>query len=272
MQPLSSERGSVPILAALSICILSAFAAGVTRVGEARTQGVELQNAVDAAALAIAEDCAAATCTPASATAIAEPLLDATAADGAAGLDAVDLDLAGRTVTVSASSLDGTGATATATAGWNAATHLDVCDYANLVTAETTGGVVLRFNAAGAHPNKPCPGPAGLGGNEHVHEWFDYASKAVLCVLTGAAFEDAPCTYEVMRTYIGQPLYLPLFTVRHNGKWDFTGFRPMTLTGFRVGTDWSYPPTAPPCTGTYRCISGVLGQTPAQAAGVRLMS
>lgn len=89
----------------LSLVVLIGMVAFAVDVGALYQERRELQNGADAAAVAIAEDCArnSQPCTNAVAMITAESFADANAGDGAASVDTVNLDVGARTVSVAVS-------------------------------------------------------------------------------------------------------------------------------------------------------------------------
>ncbi|MGI9648241.1 MAG: pilus assembly protein TadG-related protein, partial [Acidimicrobiia bacterium] len=105
-----SDSGATIVFAAIilvALLALTAFAVDFGRMWEERRQ---LQNGADAAALAIAADCAAGLCGAGyDEYAVAEVYVDANARDGRALASNVELDLAARTVTVYDATEDASG-------------------------------------------------------------------------------------------------------------------------------------------------------------------
>jgi hypothetical protein len=95
------ESGAVLIFVAISLVVLLGSVAMSVDFGRMYSERRELQNGADAAALAVAQDCAAGDCGGAySPYPIAEEYADANASDGLAWVNDIDLDLAAQTVTV----------------------------------------------------------------------------------------------------------------------------------------------------------------------------
>jgi Flp pilus assembly protein TadG len=80
MRPLTGERGAIAVLVAFSLVALMGFGAIVVDAGALYRERRELQNGADAAALAVASDCAAAGC--GAFTTTADTFADANADDG----------------------------------------------------------------------------------------------------------------------------------------------------------------------------------------------
>ncbi|MCL1594165.1 MAG: Tad domain-containing protein [Actinomycetia bacterium] len=85
------ESGAVLVFVAISIVMLFGFTAFAIDFGRIYSERRELQNGADAAALAVAFDCASGDCGASNAT--AETYADGNASDGRAAVDALDIDL-----------------------------------------------------------------------------------------------------------------------------------------------------------------------------------
>lgn len=115
MRRLTAERGATAVLVAIVMTVLLGFVGLVVDVGAVYVERRELQNGADAAALALAIECAGAPdpCTSAGARPVAEELLDRNASDGESHLTGTRIDDDAGRVTVWARSKDaGTGALA----------------------------------------------------------------------------------------------------------------------------------------------------------------
>jgi Flp pilus assembly protein TadG len=108
MRRLSDDRGATAVVVAITLAMLFGFAGFAVDVGALYQERRELQVGAEAGALAIAEDCGlgVAPCDTGYATGTAQGYADSNATDGLAGVDGVDLNLAGQTVTVYTSTVD----------------------------------------------------------------------------------------------------------------------------------------------------------------------
>jgi len=97
------EGGAVIVFVAIGMVMLIGFVAITVDFGRIYSERRELQNGADAAALAVAQDCAFGNCGGGyDPYPVAEQYADANASDGLAAVDQVDLDLAAQQVTVAA--------------------------------------------------------------------------------------------------------------------------------------------------------------------------
>jgi Flp pilus assembly protein TadG len=93
-----SEEGVVLVLVAVSMVVLLGAVALTVDVGRIYQERRELQNGADAAALAVAHDCASGDCGTSQTT--ADLYADANATDGSAGVESVSIDSGAKKVTV----------------------------------------------------------------------------------------------------------------------------------------------------------------------------
>ncbi|GAA4026495.1 hypothetical protein GCM10023063_04180 [Arthrobacter methylotrophus] len=106
------ERGAIAVLVALSLVLLLGFAALAVDVGMLYSEKAQVQNGSDAAALAVAQKCAANTSDPNCSTTsqIATDLANKNSNDGVGNIKSISLDLSNRKVTVTAGSRQAGGA------------------------------------------------------------------------------------------------------------------------------------------------------------------
>lgn len=99
----SSEHGAASVLVAILMVTLLGFAALAVDVGMLYAERAQLQNGADAAAIGIAQKCAADTADPecTSTSALARDLANGNAADGLSNMDSFTVDTANRKVTAS---------------------------------------------------------------------------------------------------------------------------------------------------------------------------
>ncbi|WP_022887199.1 pilus assembly protein TadG-related protein [Glaciibacter superstes] len=102
------ERGGMAVIVALAMVALLAAVAVTVDVGAIYAERAQLQNGADAAALAIAEDCAGGACGDPTAT--AQDLADSNANDDAATIEAVDFPATGAVHVTTSTREDGSNA------------------------------------------------------------------------------------------------------------------------------------------------------------------
>ncbi len=109
MRRLTGDQGLATVTVAITVTVLVGMLAFAIDVGALYAERRELQSGADAAALAIANQCAEGdlACNHLSAPSVAAAYADTNAKDGAHGVDSVDLDLLGQTVSVVTSTVDG---------------------------------------------------------------------------------------------------------------------------------------------------------------------
>lgn len=113
MRRLRADEGVVGVIVAITLVVMLGMAGFAVDAGALYQERRELRNGADAAALAIAEDCALGigSCDTNSAAATAALFAAANAADGTSAVDSVALDLVAQTVAVATSTLDPSGST-----------------------------------------------------------------------------------------------------------------------------------------------------------------
>jgi hypothetical protein len=163
MPVITDERGAVAVFVAVCMTVLLGMGALVLDVGQLYVERLEVQNGADAAALAIAEDCARGLTACDDFATTADELADDNAGDGLANIDDVDLDLKKRTIAVTTSTatkdgdeiefgfarvlgFSGRTVTAHAEATWGIPRHVDAFPV-TISTSEYEAGqhVVLCF-------------------------------------------------------------------------------------------------------------------------------
>lgn len=290
------ERGATAITIAILLTVLLGMGAIVIDVGAIYQERRELQNGADAAALAIAEDCARGDCGTYGGT--AEQLADANALDDLASVDGVAIDLAGRTATVDTSTSDAEGGArilhwfapvlgndgstveASATARWfsiqsgrGVPLTFSRCEWETAMGAAPTfpsGEVALAFhdgNAAGS-----CnPGPAGqdLPGG---FGWLDTVAGACeLDVSVGRRYSSdpgaAPPRICDPADFIDREILVPVFEdvggSGQGGWFQIWGLATFKVTGMRLlmgNGAWTWGDIS-------LCSTGNSGQVPGPGGG-----
>ncbi|WP_437771273.1 Tad domain-containing protein [Arthrobacter sp. KNU40] len=106
------ERGAIAVLVAFLLVVLLGFAALAVDAGMLYSERAQVQNGSDAAALAVAQKCAASTSDPNCSTTspIASDIANKNANDGLNNIKSINLDLTNRKVTVTAGAQQAGGA------------------------------------------------------------------------------------------------------------------------------------------------------------------
>lgn len=285
---LRRERGASAVLFALLIVPLIGATAIAVDVGALYAERAQLQNGADAAALAVAADCADSSGCGSSA-AIAGQFADANAVDGAATtLEPTFPTSSSVTVTARTQQSDGTDAlphpfarvlgfdattvVAEATAEFGSPTAGNViplalayCEFSGVAQGVRT---LIQYDT-----NKPCKGPEGQpipGG----FGWLDQISgqcEAYVDLSTAWVGSDPGldppnnCT-SLFSTLEGTTILIPVYDGENNrngqnGKFEIYAFAAFRVTGWKfTGNGNSImnnpDPLAPACTGNCRGIQG----------------
>lgn len=269
------ERGAVAVMVALLLIALLGMAAYVVDVGAIYQERRELQNGADAAALAVAADCARGNCGAYGVT--AKTFADANADDDTSQVDGVTIDMTARTAKVDTSTIDTEGGSevpfrfapvlgesghhgnASATAQWGPTILavslplvLSQCEWDREVGSPDnlpSGQVTLTFHDG--DNAEPCNGPAGQdvpGG----FGWLDAAG----CTASPAVDEDGvwvgsnpgvspPKGCSPSDFPLGEPLLFPLFSDAEGqgqfARFNVVGYVAFEPTGYRLapGNTWN---------------------------------
>ncbi len=294
MQRLRDDRGAVAVLTALLLVPLLVCAALVVDIGASYVQRRQLQNAADAAALAIAQDCGKASCGDYSSTAAFFASNNVPNWDATPTTDRqVTTSFNGNSVTVRAAKLvnyafgpvigvDNNTVAAQATASWlspNGGTAIlpltiSRCSFDAQVAANagslagqtpTTMYLSKSANAGQCFPNSGNAVPGGFG-------WLMANAAACTATSTLAAqyvYSDpgnsvpSTCQTSNFTDQLGKTILLPLFdTVGGTGSnawYHLYGYAAFRLIGYNFAsqyTAYSPPDTQPPCSGSDRCLRG----------------
>lgn len=287
-----SERGGVSVLVALLLVVLLGAAAIAVDAGAMYSERAELQNGADAAALAIAQDCADGTCTSTMAT--AQLYADRNSKDNATNV--ADVQFTASSVTVDVASRDeaaGTGSLAlsfapvlgieettvgaTATAGWNTFPEsgtavlplaFSICAFNHA----SIGGVRL-FQTHGNGMPAPC---GGSGSPPGAFQWLDDPLNNCSAFVTIADDEPAQAgsdpgndisqaCKDLLPTLVGKKVLLPVYEDAdgsgQDATYDIKGWAGFILRGWRFPGS-QYPPTSIPgtqCPGPGSC-KGLIGE------------
>jgi Flp pilus assembly protein TadG len=287
---LRGERGASAVLVAVLVVPLLGFGALAVDVAAVYSEKQQLQNGADAAALAIAHDCADGACTE-SPDIVADDLTDANHEEvgSVRGAPVVDVDTAAAEVTVAnpgtqdhwlapVIGVDSTDVTATATVRWGGPSGgtavlplaFSWCEFAK----QTGGGLPSGTTARTIYFTKSSPSVAGTpdctGPSDNIvpggFAWLD--TDPGICGATteadGTVYSStgnsvpSPCTSTYIADLVGRTVLLPIFE-ESGGTGAHAWYRIYGYAAFRI-TGYSfaglYKTTPPPCSGSERCIRG----------------
>jgi Flp pilus assembly protein TadG len=261
---------------------LIGFSAIAVDVGAVYAQRARLQIAADAAALAIAGDCARGACGNMQGT--ASSLVAANASGATAGPP--KLSTAPLSVTVVGDrpathwfapviGVDSTDVRATATVAWGtpgAGTAVLPITFSYCEWLWQTGGgmpsgtTVRTINLTKSSGATTCTGPSrnivpGGFGYVDTDPGACSASSRIASTLTSKTGNSVPqaCSSTDFSGWIGQTVLLPLFddfgSTGNNAWYRVYGYAAFKLTGYYLGSS-QFQTSPQPCTGSARCITG----------------
>ncbi|MFC8597919.1 MULTISPECIES: pilus assembly protein TadG-related protein [unclassified Isoptericola] len=282
--PAAGERGAVAVMTALLMVVLIGFAAIAVDVAALWSERQQLQTAADAAALAVAQDCAAGTCGTPTTTARTLTTANAGAAATAAVVGAPPTP-GGGTVTVSTSGVsthwfapvlgvDESTVSARATASWggpSAGTAVlplafSWCEFQAQTGGGLPSGTTERTIFFTKSSGTSCTGPSGNvvpGGFGWltVNAGSCRTSSSVGEVLWSSPGESVPsgCTTTDFAAVQDQTVLLPLYdqagSSGSNAWYRLYGYAAFRLTGYHFVGQYSWS-AAGTCKGNVRCIQG----------------
>jgi Flp pilus assembly protein TadG len=274
-----AERGAAAVVLSLLMVPVLAFAAVAVDVGALYAERARLQIAADAAALAVAQDCARGACGDMVATASAM----VTANDGDADAAPPVLHSNPLSVTVRGSTpvqhwfapaigYDATAVSASATVAWGAPgagtavlpLTFSICSFSKQVggLSGTTPATILFTKTA----DDGCTGPSGNA----VPGGFAYLdTDPGKCQATSARNERSTsstgnsvpsvCTSADFSAWLGRVVLLPLYdaagSTGTNAWYHVYGYAAFKLTGYQLGSS-QYKTSPQPCSGNERCVAG----------------
>lgn len=276
MLRLNDDRGAVAVIIAILMVPLLGFAAISLDVAAMHAEKQQLQNGADAAALAIAQDCARDSCEAPAETAQTFATANSNSGTAAATLPSIPTAATGRVTVENAAvrqhwfapvlGIDESEITVQASAGWGAPTggtavlpltislcHLYHGDIGGL-PSWTVERVIMPADNVGGCEMGEREIPGGFG-------WLETDTGGACHATTrigdraGSEPGNTPkrCDLSAIRN---QSVLLPLYTDRggmgRNGWYEVYGYAAFTVTGYYFsGQSWN-----PPCRGSDRCISG----------------
>ena len=278
---LGEERGVSAVLLSLLLVPMLGFAAIAVDIGALYAERAKLQVAADAAALAVAQDCARGACGDMQATAsgmVTANVGEATAAPPELASDPLSVTVRGRTPKehwfAPVIGHDSTAVRASATVAWGAPgagtavlpLTFSWCEFEQ----QTGGGVPSGTTVHTIHFTKTsntvgCTGPSENivpGGFAYLdtpsgkceaasaREQRSYSS-------TGNAVPSV-CQPTYLASWVGKTVLLPLFddsgASGNNAWYHVFGYAAFKITGFHLGGQFSTTPQ--PCNGNDRCVAG----------------
>jgi hypothetical protein len=289
----SGEDGAVAVLVGILSLVLFGMAALVIDVGAMYAERRQLQNGADAAALAVALECAKGRpCGPGINGGLALQYANSNANDGEANLDNVTPDVGIQVVNVGLSTLN------------DGATALPPV-FGELVTPDGYDGATIRADATArwGGPFRTRAVPLGIGRGEFdamtdggtryattpfpdegttiffdtpddgTARAFGWVRPATGCEVTLQVGElrdidplDSPlplgtgCTAGMLDDFIdsGEPITVPIYSRAGGLSTDsvIDGFAAFVLTGYRLGGTGKWKSPNPPCGPSEACIQG----------------
>jgi Flp pilus assembly protein TadG len=278
---LAQERGAAAVLVALLLVPMLGFTAIAVDIGAVYAERARLQVAADAAALAVAQDCARGSCGDMLATATA--LVAANDADVSTAPPV--LSQAPTKVTVTGGKptrhwfapvigIESTQVSASATVAWGAPgagtavlpLTFSWCEFSQ----QTHGGLPSSTTVRTIYFTKTsntvgCTGPSNLvvpGGFAYIDTdpGRCQATSALDNRMTSKTGNSVPsdCAPADFTAWIGKTVLLPLFDdsgqTGTNAWYRVFGYAAFRITGYMLGGQYKTSPQ--PCTGSARCITG----------------
>jgi Flp pilus assembly protein TadG len=277
---LHGERGATAVIFALLLVPMLGFAAIAVDIGALYADRAELQTAADAAAIAVAQDCARGNCGDMLATAttlVRQNLGPATASQPVLSNNPLSVSVTGSTPQkhwfAPVLGYDSTAVRASATVGWGGPSGgtavlpltFSWCSF----KAQTGGGLPSGTTTQLVYLTKStpdtCNGPSGLT----IPGGFGYLMSDTGTCLTTSALNGrstsstgntppSGCNNTHFSAYLNQTVLLPIFDesglTGSNGWYHVYGYAAFKLTGYFFGGQYASP--SKPCNGNARCISG----------------
>jgi Flp pilus assembly protein TadG len=278
---LAEERGASAVLVALLLVPMMGFTAIAVDIGKVYAERARLQVAADAAALAVAQDCARGNCgnmlaTASSLVAANDPAV--TTAPPVLSSSPTSVTVTGDKPTqhwfAPVIGIDSTTVSATATVAWGAPgagtavlpITFSWCEFSQ----QTHGGLPSSTTVRTVYFTKTsntvgCTGPSNLvvpGGFAYIDTdpGKCQATSAINNRMTSKTGNSVPssCAPADFSAWLGQTVLLPLFDdsglTGNNAWYRVFGYAAFRLTGYSLGGQ--YKTTPAPCGGNDRCLAG----------------
>ncbi|MGY1610111.1 MULTISPECIES: pilus assembly protein TadG-related protein [unclassified Geodermatophilus] len=279
---MAGEHGASAVLLVLLLVPMLGFTAIAVDVGALYAERARLQVAADAAALAVAADCAKGACGDMQAT--AQAMVDANLGDATA--DPPVLASNPNRVTVAGRAPqehwfapvighDATEVSATATVAWGGPSRgtavlpltFSWCEFSQQTGGGLPSGTTARtiYLTKSSDTPEDCTGPS----DNFVPGGFGYlVSDPGRCRASSAVDErsysstgntpPSGCSPQDFSAWLGRTVLLPIFDeyggTGSNAWYRVYGYAAFRLTGFHLGGQFSTDPK--PCGGSDRCVTG----------------
>jgi Flp pilus assembly protein TadG len=275
------ERGAAAVVLSLLMVPMLGFAAIAVDVGALYAERARLQVAADAAALAVAQDCARGACGDVVTTATAM----VAANDGRAGAAPPVLQTNPMRVTVHGRTpvqhwfapvlgYDATAVSASATVAWGGPERgtavlpltFSWCEFSQQTGGGMPSGTTVRtIYFTKTSGTVGCTGPS----NNTVPGGFAYLdTPPTACTAASARNQrtysstgntpPSTCSQAYLSSWVGKTVLLPLYDssgdTGSNAWYHVYGYAAFRITGYAFGGQFSTSPK--PCTGNDRCVTG----------------
>ncbi|WP_104524021.1 pilus assembly protein TadG-related protein [Blastococcus atacamensis] len=277
---LARQDGAAAVLVSLLLVPVLGFAAIAVDVGALYAERARLQVAADAAAIAVAQDCARGNCGDMLATATA--LLLANDPEGTAGQPVLGTDPISVTVTGSTPKdhwfapiigHESTGVSATATVGWGSPTGgtamlplaFSWCSFEKQTGGGLPSATTLQVIKLSKSDGTTCTGPSGNA----IPGGFGFVkTDAGGCEATSSVDEplqsdpgESPpqgCDAADFAALVGDTVLMPIYEryggTGTSGWYEVYGYAAFHLIGYHFTGQFKTEPK--PCNGNERCVSG----------------
>jgi Flp pilus assembly protein TadG len=277
---LAGDHGASAVIVALLMVPMLGFTAIAVDIGRMYAERARLQVAADAAALAVAQDCARGACGDMQATAsslVAANMNGATSAPPVLSSAPLSVTVTGDKPTqhwfAPVIGIDATNVSATATVAWGfpgAGTAVlpltfSWCEWNAQTGGGEPSGTTIRTIQFTKTSGTGCTGPS----HNVVPGGFAYvntdpaqcqATSAISQLMTSDTGNTPPsaCANANFSGWLGETVLLPLFdqagSTGSNAWYRVYGYAAFKLTGYFFGGQFSSSPQ--PCSGNARCITG----------------
>jgi len=280
---MQGERGATAVMFSLLLVPLLGFTAIAVDIGALYAERARLQVAADAAAFAVAQDCARGACGDMLATARAMVVAndgEASAAQPVLNSDPLSVTVTGDTPVqhwfAPVLGFDSTAVTASATVGWGAPSRgtavlpltFSWCEFEQMTGGGVPSGTIPRtIYFTKTSGTIGCTGPS----HNYVPGGFAYLNTTSGKCEAASAREQrsysstgnsvpADCSTADFSQWLNQqaPILLPLFResgdTGSNAWYQVYGYAAFKITGYHLGGQYSSTPK--PCSGNERCVAG----------------